>query len=385
MNLRSLRVLLRKEFLQIRRDAVILRMLLIMPMVQLVVLANAATFEVKRSNLWVVDQDRTPAARALVERFTATSRFSIAGYSLDTRPGDDAILDGTANAMLVIPAAFERDVIRDRAGTVQLVLNAENGSQAGVIQSYAAEIIAQYAAALGAQLQPAMRAAITGIDPPPRRGHAVISIQTRARYNTSQDYKRFMVPGILVQLITLVGTLMTALNIVREKEAGTIDSLNVTPVQPSVFIAAKLIPLWVIGLVEFTLGLLIARFVFSVPMLGSMPLLYLGAALFLLAALGVGLWVSTVSETQQQALFVTFSLIMVYILMSGLFTPVRAMPEWVRYSAQLNPLMHFIAMTRAILLKGAGLADVWPQLVALALLGVTILTVAVGQYRKRAA
>ena len=124
---------------------------------------------------------------------------------------------------------------------------------------------------------------------------------------------------------------------------------------------------------------------FSVPMLGSIPLLYLGAALFLLAALGVGLWVSTVSETQQQALFVTFSLIMVYILMSGLFTPVRAMPDWVRYAAQLNPLMHFIAMTRAILLKGAGLVDVWPQLVALALLGVTILTVAVGQYRKRAA
>jgi ABC-2 type transport system permease protein len=354
-------------------------------MVQLAVLANAATFEVKRSNLWVVDQDRTPAARALVERFTATSRFSIAGYSFDTRPGDDAILDGTANAMLVIPAAFERDVVRDRASTVQLVLNAENGSQAGVIQSYAAEIIAQYAVALGAQLQPALRAAITGIDPPPRRGRAVISIEARTRYNTAQDYKRFMVPGILVQLITLVGTLMTALNIVREKEAGTIDSLNVTPVQPSVFIAAKLIPLWVIGLVEFTLGLLIARFMFSVPMLGSIPLLYLGAALFLLAALGVGLWVSTVSETQQQALFVTFSLIMVYILMSGLFTPVRAMPDWVRYAAQVNPLMHFIAMTRAILLKGAGLGDVWPQLVALALLGVTILTVAVGQYRKRAA
>ena len=385
MNLRSLRVLLRKEFLQIRRDPVILRMLLIMPMIQLLVLANAATFEVKRSNLWVVDQDRTATARALVDRFTATNRFTVTGYSVDLRPGNDAILEGAANAMLVIPAAFERDIVRDHATTLHLVLDAENGSQAGVIQSYAAEIVARYAAERGSQLQPALRAAVTGIETPPYRRQPVMSIETRARYNTSLDYKRFMVPGILVQLITLVGTLMTALNIVREKEAGTLDSLNVTPVQPSVFIAAKLIPLWVIGLVEFTLGLLIARFVFSVPLLGSLPLLYVGAALFLLAALGVGLWVSTVSDTQQQALFVTFSMIMVYILMSGLFTPIRAMPDWVRYTAQLNPLMHFIAMTRAILLKGAGPSDVWPQVLALALLGVTILTVSVGQYRKRAA
>ena len=380
MNLRSLRVLLRKEFLQIRRDPVILRMLIVIPMLQLVVLANAATFEVKRSRLWVVDQDRSPAARTLVEHFTATTRFSIAGYSLDPRPGDDALLDGQANAILVIPAAFERAIVRDRAATLQLVLNAENGSQAGVIQSYAAEIVARYAAGLGAKLQPALRGAVEGA---PNRSQPVVSIRAQARYNTALDYTRFMVPGILVQLITLVGTLMTALNIVREKEAGTLDSLNVTPVQPSVFIAAKLIPLWVIGLIEFTFGLLIARFLFSVPMLGSIPLLYLGAALFLLAALGVGLWVSTVSDTQQQALFVTFSLIMVYILMSGLFTPVRAMPDWVRYTAQLNPLMHFIAMTRAILLKGAGPADVWRQLLALALLGFTILAVAVGRYRKR--
>ena len=154
---------------------------------------------------------------------------------------------------------------------------------------------------------------------------------------------------------------------------------------PAVFIAAKLLPLWIIGLAEFTMGLVIATLVFHVPLAGSIPALYLGAMLFLLAALGVGLWVSTVSETQQQAMFVTFSLIMVYILMSGLFTPVRAMPGWVQVVAQVNPLMHFIAMTRAILLKGAGLTDVWRQLLALALLGVAILSVAVAQYRKRAA
>lgn len=383
--LRTLRVLLTKEFLQIRRDPVILRMLLIMPMVQLVLLANAATFEITTSNLWVVDRDRTPAARALVQRFTATRRFTVVGYSIDATEGDDALLDGSANAILVIPSAFERDVVRDHAATLQLVLNAENGSQAGVIQSYAAEIIGRYAEELGFTLLQQSRVAGAGGERMPVRGHPVIEIRSRARYNTALDYKRFMVPGILVQLITLVGTLMTALNIVREKEAGTLDQLNVTPISPSVFIAAKLLPLWIIGLVEFTLGLLIAAFLFHVPMSGSLWVLYVGAMLFLFAALGVGLWVSTVSETQQQALFVTFSLIMVYILMSGLFTPVRAMPGWVQVVAQFNPLMHFIGMTRAVLLKGARVADVWRQLLALALLGTTILAVAVGRYRKRTA
>ena len=381
--LRTLRVLLTKEFLQIRRDPVILRMLLIMPMVQLVLLANAATFEITTSNLWVVDRDRTPAARALVQRFTATRRFTVVGYSIDATEGDDALLDGSANAILVIPSAFERDVVRDHAATLQLVLNAENGSQAGVIQSYAAEIIGRYAEELGFTLLQQSRVAGAGGERMPVRGHPVIEIRSRARYNTALDYKRFMVPGILVQLITLVGTLMTALNIVREKEAGTLDQLNVTPISPSVFIAAKLLPLWIIGLVEFTLGLLIAAFLFHVPMSGSLWVLYVGAMLYLFAALGVGLWVSTVSETQQQALFVTFSLIMVYILMSGLFTPVRAMPGWVQVVAQFNPLMHFIGMTRAVLLKGARVADVWRQLLALALLGTTILAVAVGRYRKR--
>ncbi len=381
--LRSLRVLLTKEFLQIRRDAVILRMLLVMPLLQLLVLANAATFEIRASDLWVVDQDRTPAARALVDRFTATTRFSVAGYSIDSRAGDDAMLRGAADALLVIPPAFERDVVRDRAATVQLVLNAVNGSQAGLIQSYASEIVVRYSAELGRTRLPLRRAVGTGSEPAPVRGQPVIDIRTRARYNTSLDYQRFMVPGILVQLITLIGTLMTALNIVREKEAGTLDQLNVTPIRPAVFIAAKLLPLWIIGLVEFAGGLVIARVIFNVPIEGSVLLLLVGAAIYLLAALGLGLWVSTVSDTQQQALFVTFSLMMVYLLMSGLFTPVRAMPGWVQGVAQLNPMMHFISMVRAVLLKGAGLAEVWRQLLALGLLGTAMLGLAVSQYRKR--
>ncbi len=373
---RPLRVLLRKEFLQIRRDAVILRMLLVMPMIQLLVLANVATFEVKTAALWIVDQDRTAMASDLVRRFTASGRFRIAGLTSVAAPGEDALLTGDANAILVIPADFERNTVRRTPTMLQVVLNAENGSQAGVIQSYAAEIINRFATDAANSSAPGGGQAL-------RRSQPVIEIRTRAAYNPSLDYKRFMVPGILVQLITLVGTLMTALNIVREKEAGTLDQLNVTPIRPAVFIAAKLIPLWVIGMMEFGVGLGIAVGLFHVPLLGSIWLLMTGAALYLLAALGVGLWVSTVSETQQQALFVTFTLIMVYILMSGLFTPVRAMPGWAQLIAQVNPLMHFIAMMRSVMLKGAGVTDVWQRLLALAVLGSTILALAVGRYRKR--
>jgi ABC-2 type transport system permease protein len=188
-----------------------------------------------------------------------------------------------------------------------------------------------------------------------------------------------------VQLVTIVGTLMTALNIVREKEAGTLDQLNVTPVPRAVFILAKLLPLWSIALVELAAGLAIARFGFGVPMEGSLLLVFGAAALYLVAALGIGLWVSTVAETQQQALFVSFALLMVYILMSGLFTPVSGMPEWAQWVAQVNPLLHFISVMRSVLLKGAGFVDVLPPLAVLAGMGLVMLTIAVRQYRKRAA
>jgi ABC-2 type transport system permease protein len=175
------------------------------------------------------------------------------------------------------------------------------------------------------------------------------------------------------------------MNIVREKESGTLDQLNVTPVTRSTFIAAKLIPLWSLALVDLAIGLALAHFVFGVPVRGSLALVFLAAAVYLVGALGIGLWISTVAETQQQAMFVTFSIMMVYMLMSGLFTPVRGMPEWAQWIAQASPVMHFAQLLRAVLLKGAGLADVAYQLAMLTAIGALVLALAVRQYRKRAA
>lgn len=380
----ALRVLLRKEFLQIRRDPVILRMLLVMPIIQLIVLANAATFEIKDARLWVVDQDHTPTSREAVTRLSSGGRFAPVGQSNSFQQAEGALLSGKADVVLVAPEGFERSIVRDREGTLQMILNAENGPQAGVIQAYGAQILGAWARDLTERSTPQLQRA-TGPEAPPRRGQPIVEVRRRGWYNVTANYKHYMVPGILAQLITLVGTLMTALNIVREKELGTLDQLNVTPIPRAAFITAKLLPLWIIALFELTVGLAVGHFLFGMPVVGSVGTLYFGAALYLVAALGLGLLISTLAETQQQAVFVTFALMMVYSLMSGIFTPTRGMPSWVRNIAELNPLLHFVDLARAVLLKGAGFADVRHELVMLALAGSTILAMAVLRYRKRAA
>ncbi len=383
--MRALRFLLRKEFLQILRDPALVRMLFMIPIVQLLILSNAATFEVKRSRMHVVDLDHSTMSRGLVDRLVASGRFVASQASASTSRGDDALMRRDVEMVLVIPPRFEHELVRARRGEVQLMFNAEDGAAAGVTNSYARSILSRYAAELGAQLEPGVAMATARREASPQRGVPRVEVRTRGWYNAELDYRHYMVPGILVQLLTIVGTLLTAMNIVREKEAGTLDQLNVTPVPRAAFIAAKLIPLWVIAMAVLTIGLTVARVVFDVPMLGSLFLVFGGAALYLLAALGIGLWVSTVTETQQQAMFVNFSILMVYLLMSGLFTPVASMPGWAQWVARFNPMMHFITLMRAVMLKGATVGDVATELVVLAVASVLVLSVAIWRYDKRVA
>ena len=383
--MRALRFLLRKEFLQIFRDHTIVGMLFVMPLVQLLILANAATFEVKSARLYVIDRDHSPMSRGVVDRLSASGRFIPAATSQSMALANAAMLGREVDVILVVPEGFERDIVRDRRAPVQLILNAEDGAAAGVTQSYADRILASYSSELGAEVNPTLASIDARVEAPPRRGSPVIEVRQRGWYNAELDYLAFMVPGILVVLVTIVGTLLTAMNIVREKESGTLDQLNVTPITRSTFIAAKLIPLWSLALLDLALGLALAHFVFDVPMRGSLAIVFFAAAIYLVGALGIGLWISTVAETQQQAMFVTFSIMLVYILMSGLFTPIRGMPEWAQLIAQASPITHFVQLMRAVLLKGAGLADVAGQLVILAAIGIVVLTLAVRQYRKRSA
>jgi ABC-2 type transport system permease protein len=375
--MRTLRFLLRKEFLQLFRDRTIMGMIFVMPIVQLLVLANAITFEVKSARLYLVDHDHSTMSRGLVDRMAASGRFVPTAASGSTARADEAMRKREVDLILVIPPDFERALVRERRAPVQLVFNAEDGAAAGVTRAYASEIIARYAAELGARIDPSL--------PAPDAAPAPIDLRQRGWYNSTRDYRHYMVPGILVVLVTVIGTLLTAMNIVREKEAGTLDQLNVTPVSRTAFMAAKLIPLWTFALIDLALGLAFAHYALGVPVRGSLALIFFAAAIYLLVALGIGLWISTTVETQQQAMFVTYSLLMIYLLMSGLFTPVRGMPGWAQWATEFNPVMHFTRLMRAVLLKGAGFADVARQLVILALSAVVVLSLAVRRYRKTSA
>jgi ABC-2 type transport system permease protein len=371
--MRVLKVLLRKEYLQIFRDKLLLRQMILMPFIQLIVLSSAATFEVKTARVYLVDRDQSPASRGLVDKLRASGRFEMVDGSGSMKLANEALLARRTDLILGFPAGFERDIVRERKGAVQLVFNAEDGALAGVTNSYAQQIIAAYARDLGVSVNRKLTA-------PPR-----IELRTHGWYNPELNYKNYMIPGILVQLLTLVGTLMTAMNIVREKEIGTLEQLNVTPVPRSAFIAAKLIPLLSIAIVLFAVGLAVSRWLFGVPIVGSITLIFFSALIYLIGALGLGLWISTIVHTQQQAMFITFFLVLIYLLMSGLFTPVRSMPEWAQWLAELNPVKHFIVIIRAVMLKGSGLRDIlWP-LGMLAVTGIVALTLAVRQYGKQAA
>jgi ABC-2 type transport system permease protein len=366
--MRRIFYLAQAEVLHIVRDHILLAQVLVVPVVQLLVLSNAATFEIRNTPIHVVDLDRSTASRGVVNRLAANGHFEIVDDTPSVDRADEGLLRGTVTMAVVIPHDFESSLVRTGVGQVQLSVNAEKGSAAGIVQDYAARVLAQYAGELN------------GVSAPP-----VIDVRVRPLYNVTQNYKHYMVPGILVALMTIIGTLLSAQNIAREKELGTLEQLNVTPITRGQFIVAKLLPFWVLGLVELSLGLLVGTLVFGIPVRGSLPLLYGVAGVYLAVALGIGLWISTLVETQQQAMFVTFFIVNIYLLMSGLFTPVDSMAPWVRTVSMINPVRHFVTISRAILMKGAGPSEIAQPFFILLGTAVFVLIVAVRQYRKRTA
>ena len=368
------------EALHVVRDRTTLAQVLVVPVAQLLILSNAATFFIRDTPTYVVDLDRSATSRGLVTRFAASGHFRVDGESSSLDLADEALLRGDVAMVLAIPQDFEASLVRTGVAPVQLSVNAEKGSAAGIVQAYASTIVSSYSAELDGR-RPASTAGIAG----PRRHAGRIDVRTRNWYNSTLNYKHYMVPGILVALVTLVGTLLTAQNIAREKELGTLEQLNVTPITRGQFIAGKLLPFWILGLVDLAIGLTVARLVFDVPIRGSLLLLFGSAMIYLVTALALGLWISTLVETQQQAMFVTFFVFNVYLLMSGLFTPVDSMAPWVQVVSQVNPVRHFVTISRAILVKGAGLDEIARPLLTLVVFGIVTLTLAIRQYSKRTA
>ena len=384
--MRRILYLAQAEVLHITRDHILLAQVLVVPVVQLLILSNAATFEIRNTPIHVVDLDRSSASRGVVNRLAANGHFEIVDTTPSAARADERLVDGTATLAVVIPHDFETSLVRTGVGEVQLLVNAEKGSAAGIVQSYASQVLTGYAASLRgpdrvrAATDPQSTTARAFLGPPTR-----IDVRVRPLFNTTQNYKHYMVPGILVALMTIIGTLLSAQNIAREKELGTLEQLNVTPITRGEFIVAKLMPFWVLGLIELSLGLIVGKLVFGMPMRGSVLLLFGVAGVYLVVALGIGLWISALVETQQQAMFVTFFIVNVYLLMSGLFTPVDSMATWVQQVSIVNPVRQFVTIARAILMKGASLSEIAQPFLILAGTAVVVLFVAVQQYRKRAA
>jgi ABC-2 type transport system permease protein len=378
--------LARAEVRHVTRDRATLVQVIALPLIQLLVLANAATFAIKRTPAYVLDFDRTSTSRGLIRRLASSRLLEIVGQSTSPDAANDAMLAGRATLVLVVPREFEASLVRTGTAPIGIDLNAEKGSAAGIVQSYVVQTLWAYSRELGVDIHPTRRNVVASrAVRPSTPGAGVIDIRTRGWYNPGLEYDNYMVPGLLVALVTMVGTLLTAQNIAREKEIGTLEQLNVTPITKAEFITAKLLPFWVLALLDLGLGLVVGRLVFVIPMRGSALLLMGAAGIYLVAALAIGLFISTVVETQQQAMFISFFVIMIYLLMSGLLTPIDSMPHWMQIASELNPVRHFVAISRAILVKGAGLREISPPLALLSFYAAGMMAIAIHQYRKRSA
>ena len=368
--MRTVLFILQKEFIQVFRNRTMLPIIFVIPILQLFVLAYAATFEIKNVDLFIVDGDHSPASREIVAKFRGSPFYTIVGASASFRDAEVSLINNRAHQILQIPERFEKDLVTERSASLHITTNAINGSAASLMNAYALSIIRDYniniiVNTLGMKTAP---------DP--------ISISLAFWYNPELDYLTYMVPGILVLLVTVISAYLTSMNIVREKEIGTIEQINVTPIRKYQFILGKLIPFWFISMFELAFGLTLAKLAFNIPMLGSTGLIFGMASLYLLVTLGLGLLISTLSNTQQQAMFLTFFFMIIFILMSGLFTPVESMPEWARILDRINPLAYFIAVMRMVLLKGSVFSDVAGHFFALLVLAVLMNTLAVWRYRK---
>ena len=370
--MRTLKYLLIKEFKQIFRNKAILGIIMVMPMIQLLILPHAANYEVKNINLVVVDNDHSTYSRNLVSNITGSGYFQLTGNCQSFKQAFSEIEADKADLVLEIPANFEKDLIREQSQSLFIAVNAINGTKANLGASYLSRIIREY--------NNTLRAELLSVDKPALSG--AIEITTANWFNPGLDYKSYMVPGILAILVTMVGGFLAALNIVKEKEVGTIEQINVTPIRKSQFILGKLIPFWILGNVVFTIGLILSWLIYGIVPQGSLLVIYLFIAIYLVAILGFGLLVSTYSETQQQAMFIMFFFMMMFILLSGLFTSIDSMPGWAKVLAHLNPVTYIIEVFRMVILKGSGLRDILPQIAVISIGAVLLNTWAVRNYRK---
>lgn len=365
--------ILQKEFIQIFRNKGMLPIIFVVPIIQLLILVNAADFEVANIRIAVQDRDHSIESRKLIAGFEASTNFNVQLDNRDFKSLMKTLDNRSADMFMRIPPGFSKGISRKEPVKVMLDVDGIDGQKANVSYFYASNIIQRfYRDEMRAKLPEHMLAEFPTIE-----------VRPRYWYNPELEYKNLMVPGLLAVLVTMVGMFLSSMNIVREKEIGTIEQLNVTPITKFEFLVGKLFPFWVISMFELAFGLILGVLIFDIPVVGNLVLLFSFTGLYLVVMLGFGLLISTFTYTQQQAMFISWFFLVIFILMGGLFTAIENMPEWAQRITWFNPVSYFIEVLRLVLLKGSGLRDILPHFGVMAIMALVLNSVAIANYRKR--
>lgn len=365
-----------KEFQQFRRDPKMFGIILIAPVIQLIFLGYAANLDVENVKAVVYDQNRTSTSREFVERFTSSGYFEIIEYVSSYKVLENKLDKAEAILGLVISQDFEKNIARKEPAPLQAIFEGSDGNQASIaagyvqmiVSKYSKDVITEYMNIGGRKISPAGN----------------LSAEVRVWYNPEMKTRNYMVPGIVGLLVSLVTLVLTSLAVVKEKEIGTMEQLIVTPIKPYQLIAGKLIPFTILGLISVIIVLFAMRFIFEIPVKGSESFLLLSAFFYILSTLGIGLFVSTISKTQQQAMMIAiFAVMMPMIFLSGFAFPIENMPKIIQYISYIIPLRYFNTIIRGVILKGLGFADLWVNALILLLMGVIILFFSALRFKSR--
>jgi ABC-2 type transport system permease protein len=375
-------VILRKEIRQTLREPRMRVVLFVPPLVQLIVFGYAVNLDVDNTRIAWMDRDHTPQSRELLAAFEGSRRFHVAAIPADDDQVRELMDTGEVQAVVSVMPGFARDISRGRTTAVQILVDGTNSNTASLVSSYAGNIVSDYSArALEKQMRQRLMAA--GGSAPVNLSTPELVARSRVWFNPDLRSRNYFVPGVVANIIMMVTLMLTALAIVREKEIGTMEQLMVTPMRPIELMIGKTLPFAAVGLLDVAVITTAALVVFHIPLRGSVLLLVGCSILFLLTSLGAGLFLSTISQTQQQAMMASFFFSTPAFMLSGFAFPIRNMPEVVQYLTYLNPLRYFMEIVRGIFLKGTGISVLWPQMLALAVYGVAVMTLSALRFHKR--
>ncbi|MAT39054.1 MAG: ABC transporter [Ectothiorhodospiraceae bacterium] len=366
--------LVQKEFRQVFRSKIMIGILFVAPLIQILVLGNAVTTDVTNLKVVLFDNDRTPMSRELLRRLANSEYFIPIEVEDDYTKLSQYMDRFEANLALAIPGGFQRDVVRKSAPKVQAMVDGLDGNSAGIALGYVAAIVQKYNADI-IMMEPGLR----------NEARAVrqVKLEPRFWFNPNLESRVYIVPGLIAIILTIITVFLTGMGIVREKEIGTLEQLMVTPIRSWQLILGKIIPFAVLGFIEIIIIMVFVYILFGIGVAGSIPLLLFESGIFILTTLGLGIFISTISETQQQALFFAWFFMIFGILLSGFFIPIANMPEVIQWITYLNPLRYFLVILREIYLKGSPLAYLLPETFAMIAFGLAVFTLAVVRFRQR--